>query len=428
MKSNYRIGSLRFNLIDLILGTTILKVLSELEYEQYMPIDKLNKLRYDRLGNLFKLAQKSTIFYKFFTSYASVTVIDKSVIKKSYNFFFSNKFKGKLFSKYTGGSTGSPFKYYTTKKSISYLWAGIILSWKSAGYQIGEKVAFIAGASIVKNDFKHNLFYYLLNIKSFPIHDLSNSTIEKYIFNLNKYKIKYIYGYASAINLLANYISDNNYNDKNIKISLPHLVAIITTAEVLTPNMRSNIESAFNVKVYNQYGCNEAGISAFECEYHQMHLISSRCFYEIDKNNNLISTDLTNDAFILLKYNTGDKIHLSNNKLCICKRTYPIIDEVLGRTCDIISDKFGHQLHSCYFIILFRNDANILNFQISYTEFDFNIYLNVNNKYADSYYYQKYINEIKKRLSFTNYNIFINEPFSTQKNNKHKFIINTNLS
>lgn len=425
MKFKALLGKCRFYIIDLVLGTKILKILSQLEDEQYMPINILNQLRKKRLHKLFLNAQKNTIYYRFFPTYSSLEILDKITIKKSYNFFFSNQYKGKLYPKYTGGSTGIPFKYYTSKKSISYLWAGIILSWKAAGYHIGDKVAFVAGASIIKNDFKHHLFYKFLNIISLPIHDLSNEKIINYLNFLISKKIKYIYGYASAINLIANYIHQNNKTNTNT-LKFNHLESIITTAEVLTSNMRSNIESAFNVKVFNQYGCNEAGISAFECEYHNLHLISSRSFYELDKDNNLISTDLSNDGFILLKYKTGDKVIFSDNFSCKCSRTYPIIEEVLGRTCDIISDKFGHQLHSCYFIILFRNDPNILNFQISYSENDFNIYLNVNNKFSNEYYYQKYIHEIKKRLTFNNYNIFINKPFHIEKNLKHKFIINSN--
>lgn len=94
--------------------------------------------------------------------------------------FFSNSYNKKLFKKTTGGSTGEPFAYYTTSELQSYLWAGIILSWEVAGYKLGEKVAFFAGSSLIKQGIKHKLFYKLLNADLLYASPLNDEVMQAY--------------------------------------------------------------------------------------------------------------------------------------------------------------------------------------------------------------------------------------------------------
>ncbi len=134
-----------------------------------------------------------------------------------------------------------------------------------------------------------------MNIESYPVAILTEEIIAKYIESIKQKKIKLIYGYTMAISTIADYIIKNGITPPS------GLSGIVSTAEMLSPKTRANIEKAFGVKVFNQYGCNEAGISAFECEEHQLHLISSRCIYEINEQGNLLGTDLANEAAIFMK-------------------------------------------------------------------------------------------------------------------------------
>ena len=187
--------------------------------------------------------------------------------------------------------------------------------------------------------------------------------------------------------------------------------------------MRAHIQSAFKVEVYNQYGCNEAGVSAFECEHHKLHLINSRSYHEVDIDNNFISTDLSNKGFIMLKYNTGDKVKFLETKGCACGRNYPIIENVIGRTCDIIVDNIGNCLHSFFFHLLFRNDNRIMQFQVRYNLHHLNIYLSVDKRFVDKSLFENYMQEIKNHLHFDFYNLYLNTPFLTKHNAKHAHII-----
>ena len=418
MKYNDFIGSIRLLLLDTLGGTSIYKTLHEFEAQQYYPLHTLESIKNNKFNDLYKIAKSSTKFYKYTQSYKSLDILEKQMIKDNFSSFIVDSYSKKLFPKFSGGSTGTPFKYFTTAESRSNMWAGILLSWKVAGYNFGDKIAFIAGSSILKSNLKHKIFYKIFNIKMYSVFDLSDENIKMYLNDLRKNKVKIIYGYASAINCIANFIHNQGFHD------FPFLKGIVCTAEIMTESMRDNIKQAFNVEVYNQYGCNEAGVSAFECEFHKMHLINTRSYHEIDEEGNLYSTDLSNKGFILIKYKTGDQVKFSTDIHCACKRNFPIIEKINGRCGDIIIDKNNNTIHYLFFNLLFRDNMNITQFQISYNKNDIYININLKNKYLNSTYFDTYLTQIKSRIHFDTYNLLLNEPFIKLPNSKHSPIVN----
>lgn len=417
MKKGINFKRIRFIVLDLFGGTSILRILSKMHHEQYLPAELLREQTRADLYSLFLLAATQTDFYSTSTSYESLPVLTKEDIKAQPHSFKSKAFRKRLFSKSTGGSTGIPLVYFTTEEARSYMWAGIILSWESAGYLLGEKVAFLAGTSLSKSDYKHKLFYRLMNIEVYSAYQLDEAGIENHIKGIQSSRARIIYGYSSALDTMATYMNSKG------PFQFPFLRAIVSTAEVLTDSMRKNISEAFNVEVYNQYGCNEAGISAFECEHHNMHLISSRCYYETDSVGQLISTDLSNKGYIMLKYNTGDIVEFSEDAVCPCNRNYPIISNVIGRSFDVVRDMQHKVVHAAFFNILFRNDSTIRQYQIRYSKYYLQVYLRTENTAPSASLYAPYMDKIRSYLSFENYELILNAPFLQSTNAKHKHIV-----
>jgi phenylacetate-CoA ligase len=296
------------------------------------------------------------------------------------------------------------------------MWAGILHAWKIAGYKLGDKVAFVSGTALVKNNWRHQLFYKLLNVEVFSAYDLSEESIERYIQILNRKKIKIIYGYPTALNEIALYLLQKGDHVFN------YLKGIVTTSEVLYDKHRLNIEEAFKVVVRNQYGCNEAGISAFECEYGKMHLINTASSIELHKGE-LYGTNLVNDAFYFIKYATGDSIEMSAAKTCSCKRGYPIIEKVNGRAVDIIIDKNGKKIHSSLFSILFRSMPIIEQFQVQFDKTSIEIYLKLNEPILSKQQFDQVLKLAKQEMSFDEYRIYYNSAFLQSANAKHKYVI-----
>lgn len=407
------VNGLRLKLIDWLSGMSVSDTLALLRQHQYMPAAELNALRQQLLDELFEKAKNSTTYYAQFNSYDELPELTKKIMKANPGHFLSSAYTGKLFKKFTGGTTGSPFPYQTSALAQSYLWAGLILNWETCGYEFGERVAFIAGSALIKTDSKHQLFYTLLNVDRYPVATMDDSIIQSHLDGLRKRNTKVIYGYAMAINFIADYMLQHNIPP------IKTLKGITCTSEVLTDKVRANIERAFQVKVYNQYGCNEAGLSAFECESGNMHLISSRCVYEINNDGELLSTDLANDAYIFMKYNTGDIVHFSDKK-CTCGRNFPVISSIEGRGNEFLLDQNNKKIHSSYFNFLFKNDSAIKQYQVVFDEHEVCINLLVEEGFDDR---QHYLNLMKKHFTFDRYSIKTNEKFFQSNNLKHTFIV-----
>ena len=420
-QTNNYIGIIRLFLVDLLGGISISKALSELTKQQYFSKETLQKIQEEKFHSLFNIAKSSTEFYKNATSYSELAVLTKEMVRAQFDNFISNTYNKKLYTKATGGSTGKSLVYYSTALSRSYLWAGIILSWIVAGYEKGDKIAIIAGSALIdiKAGLKRKIFYKILNVETYSAYKLDEQNMSVYIDKIALSKVKIIYGYATVLDRLATFINTKH------PATFPELKGIVSTAEILTEQMRQNIQTAFNVDVFNQYGCNEAGVSAFECEYHHMHLINTRSYFEIDHEGSLISTDLSNEGFIMIKYLTGDKVEMSEEMNCKCGRHFPIIKKVIGRVNDFIVDLSQNIVHGSFFHFLFRNDNSIKQFQVQFDHNSINIFLNVDLTIHDKEYYNRYLDEVKKNLKFNDYNLFINSPFLTSSNAKHRHIINT---
>lgn len=409
------INALRLQLIDLAAGLNISGVLRDFKKHQYLPGEQLEEIRQQRLQRLFAIAKTSTLYYAPFNSYSEVPELTKKMISTNPEHIKSTIYHGKLFKKSTSGTTGTPFAYETSANAQSHLWAGLLLSWESTGYQFGEKVAFVGGSAVMKKSFRHNVFYSLMNIDLYPVTILTDELISRYLEMIATKKIKLIYGYSGAINVMADYILKTGIQPGT------KLKAIVCTAEMLTANMRENIENAFGVKVYNQYGANEAGISAFECEHHRLHLISSRCMYEINDEGVLLSTDLSNEADIFMKYNTGDIVEFSKDK-CSCGRCYPVITNIVGRCDDVIVDRKNKKIHGSYFTFLFKKDKSVRQYQVLFDERSLNMNLLVDKNFSEKNY-QHYLDTIRNDFDFEAYDIRMNEQFYTNRNLKHTFII-----
>lgn len=412
-------GQTRFWIIDALRGTNIVATLEKIRKEQFMDPSILANICSVNHKHLLDHALQSTKYYKDIKSDIATSILTKDIIRKNPESFFSTTHRQKIFRKGTGGSTGAPLVYFTTNEAQSFMWAGILLSWETLGYQLGEKVAFVAGTSLAKNDIKHTIFYHLLNVTTYSAYHLNDADIKTYLAHIKKTKTRLIYGYATAVNSLAEYII------KNGAIEFPYLRGVVTTAEILSDKHRDNISQAFNVKVHNQYGCNEAGISAFECDFGNMHYINTATSLALDQNGNVLATNLVNKAYPMIRYFTGDKFSLLDGEICPCKRGYPIMANFMGRTCDMVVDNRNMVMHSAFFNVLFRDDKHIEQFQVQFNKNEIIVLLEVDDATLPDEYFSHYLDVVKKNMQFDHYELKINYPFLPSENAKHRYVINT---
>src|SRR5659263_408612 len=189
-------------------------------------------------------------------------ILTKEIIKSNWRDFIPiNLHKMKYNQEATGGSTGTPFKYRISKFNRFLSGALLYRGWGYGGYELGDKMVFLAGASLdvgTQSYLIKRTHEIGRNIRKLSSFDMGEKEMRQYVDIINSFKPKFLRGYASSIYFFSKWIEENN-----IKIHQP--VAIFTTSEKIYPNMRQKIEAVFDTKVYDGYGLNDGGVSAFEC-------------------------------------------------------------------------------------------------------------------------------------------------------------------
>jgi len=139
--------------------------------------------------------------------------------------------------------------------------------------------------------------------------------------------------------------------DENISIPKPRLV--FTDSEILTINMRKNIEEAFSAKVTDIYGTYETDNIAYECHYHNGYHIAMDCVImeficegrkaDPFEEGEIVVTVLNNFAMPFIRYNLHD-IGAYNPGICPCGRKFPLLTNIRGRSDDYMITADGKKL------------------------------------------------------------------------------------
>ena len=173
---------------------------------------------------------------------------------------------------------------------------------------------------------------------------LTQDYIKEFVQRLKVFSPKIIIGYANVVNLVAQFIENN-------RISLAPPKGIVTSAEVLTLEMRERIERVFGCPVFNRYGSREAALIASECSEHRgLHINGESLYVEIIQNGKLAKpgemgevfiTDLVNYGMPLIRYRIGDVAWASSINRCGCGRGLPMLENIQGRVTDFLVTKEG---------------------------------------------------------------------------------------
>lgn len=356
-------------LADKIMHTSIKK-----SYNQILGMHKWNssevtEWQNNRLLKLIDYAYKNTEYYKELLDSSGIIpsdikttndlkyipILTKSVLRDNFSKFISKEINNIPHIKgHTGGSTGNPSPYYQSRNSWSFINANTWYNWEKMGYKYSEPFLALGSSSLYvahKSSIKHIIYYKLKGKIAVNGINISDSTCASYIELINKKKIRFLYGYASSLYLLAQYVL--KYGLKvEIKCCFP-------TSEVLTKQYRETIQNAFKCNIMDCYGANDGGVNAFsfvpgfyEVGYNSIVRLS-------DNSNNTsgdaLLTDLFNIATPLINYQVGDQIIIDQKNNETYAYNGQVINGILGRTSDIITLGNGRKLTGPGFTILFKD-------------------------------------------------------------------------
>jgi len=245
----------------------------------------------------------------------------------------------KVYLNNTSGSTGQPFYFAKDKFAHAMTWALIIDRYNRHGIDLNHSLqARFFGIPLSRRGYvKERIKDGIANRVRFPVFDLSENVLDRYIRIFERKPFDYLNGYSSALVLFAKHLI---YRNQVLSELCPTLKVCITTSEICTAEDRLFMERAFGVMVVNEYGAAELDLIAFEDENFQWIMSNENLYFEVvDDDNNpvppgnegkLLVTSLYNKAIPFIRYELGDRVLIDDN----WKGNYQILRHLVGRTND----------------------------------------------------------------------------------------------
>ena len=349
--------SIVFPMADLVMKTKLIYYYHKIKEMEEWSDKEIENWQNKNLRKLVSYAYLNSVYYeelfdslgikpgdiKTKSDLSKIPILTRELIIKNYDKLVSKKINTiPHSSSETGGTTGTPMKYLLDNNSWSFSNADYIVNWERSNYNFGDMHVALGGSSIFgggTKSIKHRIYYGLKNKIQLDGMHLSDDVLNEYVNLINKKRIKYIYGYASSIYILAKYVISNNIS-MDIRACFP-------TSETLIDNYRKKIIEAFNCTIINCYGAHDGGITAFEHRKGNFEVGYNTIIRVKDTNEGdnskgpIILTNLLNYTMPMFNYQLGDEVKLKNGG---GNYNGQVIENVYGRIPDIIRLENGRIL------------------------------------------------------------------------------------
>lgn len=327
---------------------------AELKEDQEKQLRHMISFVYENVAyyrNLFKKIGRFPSDIRTIEDLQILPPLTKDIIKQHWEEFKPvNLSSIRYYERATGGSTGVPLHYRLTKKDRFLSGAITYRGWGYGGYQLGDKMVFLAGTSLdvgTKSYLTTKAHEIARNVRKLSSFDMGENEMRHYADFLNVFQPKFIRGYASSIYFYAQWLKENN-------VKVPSPDAVFTTAEKLFPKMRDTIGSVFGCEVFDGYGLNDGGVSAYECPEHSgLHIDTERSIMEVVDSDGLpidegegqiLATSLHNYAMPFIRYRTEDIASILNDA-CPCGRSSKVLNNIIGREKEFLITPNGQFVH-----------------------------------------------------------------------------------
>ncbi len=260
---------------------------------------------------------------------------------------------GRIRRERTGGSTGQPITLYVDDESWSMGVATVDRFHELCGWKPGNSIATLLTRRLrpqLNRPIRDNLIDWAINRTQFHTYGISEIDAIDYLRHLGTLRPKMLFGYRSALVLLAQLAREHGHNVR------PGM--IVSTGEVLMPADRQVLESTFQCAVFDRYGATEAALLTTECPtYHQRHINTDVHVVEFLRDGRPVSpetpgmivvTNLHSFAMPLIRYVLGD-VGTPSGEPCECELPFPIMRSMEGRALDFIKAPSGRLFHASVF-------------------------------------------------------------------------------
>lgn len=367
-----------------LLGRDTFARLEELQRSQWFEPAELRQLQLRKLRCLLAHAQQHCPLYARRLSQAGIDPgrldsleqltamppIDKHQLRRYMSQIVWPDAPGGARRASTGGSTGRPLTFLIDRRRQAADRAARARAHRWFGVQPGQRELYLWGAPAEINS-QHRLKRLrdrLLNDRLLDAFNMSAQRMDRYLDQIASFNPTCLFGYPSSLALLANHALA-----RGRQLDLPQLLAVFVTGEVLLPQHRRVICTAFAAPVADGYGGRESGFIAHHCPEGTMHITAEDLIVELlDQNDQpvppgqtgqIVVTHLENYAMPLIRYRTGDLARWAPAD-CPCGRALPALQAIQGRQTDFIVTPDGTVKHALSLIYALRDLPGVGQFRI----------------------------------------------------------------
>lgn len=277
---------------------------------------------------------------------ASWPVLTKDDLRRATGRFLAEGApRWRRFPEHSSGTSGSPLTVWFSRRALIEWYALLEARCRRwHGVSLKDRWA-ILGGQLVAEVSRDKPPYWVWNAPMSQLYlssyHLGPTTAEAYATAIEKHRITYVWGYASAMASLAGLLVETGRTVKGLRVAL-------SNAEPLLDHQREVIERAFDCPARDTYGMAEMVTGASECERGRMHLWPEVGIVEVlalDSDDpvppgspgRLVCTGLLNDTMPLIRYEVGDLAALEPPETrCPCGRALPMLRVLEGRSDDLV--------------------------------------------------------------------------------------------
>ena len=279
-------------------------------------------------------------------------VLEKEPLRRNPRLFLADDCNvRKLFHEHTSGTSGTPLDLWWSRSTVRAWYALFEARWRRwYGVTRGDRWA-ILGGQLVKPVREQKPPFWVWNAASSQLYmssyHLAPQWLPHFLRAMERYKIRYLFGYTSALHALAQGAASVDFGRLELAVA-------ITNAEPVLDYQREAIAGAFGCPVRETYGMSEIVAAAGECEAGRLHLWPEVGWLEVregtdpvsrGRSGEFISTGLLNADMPLIRYRAGDRGALPGEEHpCQCGRTLPTVAYIEGRMDDVLYTRDGRRV------------------------------------------------------------------------------------
>ena len=352
--------------LDVLRGTHVVRYFRELEASQWWSKEELQELQSTRLREIVQHSYEHVPYYRQImdtrglkpsdvrraTDLTNLPVLTKDLVRANLRRLVADNVPSrKLLLSRTGGSTGSPLAFYTTADDwFSHGRARGLIAMDWADIHMGDRtVSFPAGFGLPtrKERALRPLIQRLRRSREIDVKSISDDSLPDIIEAIRRIRPRALIAYPTVLALLAQYIKET---DK----AAPPVHAVLTGGEQMFPHQRSLVRDVFGHEPFSRYGSHENYLLGTECDQHQgFHMFVQDLVVEVvddsgmplpsGQEGHVLVTNLHARGMPFIRYDTGD-IASWVAESCSCGRSMPLLNNLVGRSCDVIITPSGKRV------------------------------------------------------------------------------------